>query len=1815
MDFEQFIPPELRKNAKAIVNGIKYAADAMKITDTNQVNQLGKDVIKNIKAGKVMPTLSSIARYTTGMTTLAMDALPGAKFAKIPIKGAMDLGAMIEKGIVKKGVKVPENADEVLSAFDKKKLKKDQLRNVKKNRLLNIYMDKTKRKERTLARAEVVKDKELNELINKINLHRAKFGGNFKEMYNNPYSDEIVSKYAEIYNSKNPFKMEHLFSKIGDQNKRLTMKAKRKGLLDENSEEFSVALSSQKDISMMDSQAAKAENFLINFKKNNSKATTLEARRATDNYLKDLSKEQRLRIYKLLENEKTLEKLNFSDLNKGTAAKIINDSQITKYLEDFKLNHLPSDFDFVAKILNPKQKKIVSSINKDITDIIGIKVGTVKAPAAAKEILRENLNRMIRYGLRDKGQTVEEVMTLFEKQINNPKFLKKVVPLIAEKVKSQQYIAGLNKTFGVNIDAVNLSHKKAVLKDTNLTFAIQNLFIGSAKKNTAESAIQKKIKNSTDVKEIKKLKDQIKDEGLLDPISPNYPSPDTVSADAGKKIKKGISEAMMGDSTYFKKDGGVIGFDGGGSSDSTEPVEEVEEVSFVDKMKDVLFPSSFDYPYKVTNEPIDRGFIGDIAESTPEQRIAVYDIISLQGLEDKIKGFKNENRIDFKNENISPDAREYLRSRTEYSDQEFFYRQKLSVAQFCSTDSDSPFCKSGGGIFNGPALSVEEVNKNEQEYRQSSKYKILTERYFGTGQYKETSDASKKEIRMMQIKNIPANVADVVLDFYQFLSPPALVAGELKKLDEIKLGEAYEGAELISFLESQGKGFIDENKDGINDLAALYDELDIKFYAEGKEPRDPTTKEKLMATGFSVASVGTLFLRPGYVGRLTELLTRKDIGRWGKAIRVAPRLLGMPTVKEGKEMLRLIGKGAWGALKAPIKIPMKVGKGVGSTTQYVTATVKPGTENIFYVGNKTLPQLGISLPAGELAKRQGYQQIIKNVARILSDMSDDNIVEKEKISEKKYRENISREIRNPQYTEVIKVLYDDALRTQLANPEEDLGEPEDVDVLDLLSKSEKFESIPKWVVEYAKEMADEYIKISGLKTNTIGDTMFFDMMNKEAPEEMSITVPAKEMSMGGDPKEEAEILEESQNVIPAITSQNESIFDDEASYDVAQNIFGKAPGWAVAGVNKIDDLLRPGGTGTRIAQADEVADAATSAGEKINRFYSNIEARLIDPNAPSVYKTEEDLYNFLNSKGISKIEIEDYQIPQLVQSTLQQGIPLTKANLLERIKNAPVRKIESKTFGFRSEKENIDGEFTQGKFPNQYIEKGYLPETYRENVIYIDPKNLPQDINSYAYSTHGFFEDDTLKYVIGWSRSTDRYGIIPGSSNQVLSPEKTKIITDLTKKIERLTKLSETSVDDIISRSGGRLSVDQATKNISQAKKDLNKAKKDLDGANAVIKETSDEPIRVTFADEIQSDIFQKYRDELAIVKKDYETLMAKNINVKSKESLNLAIRDLDLNTRKGDEDILTFYDKHKHIMRPLFRTVDDFAAHVKSLKESNQVFADFAKIRPGTLQPSQLKTVQDAAKKRDEVLEIINESFTDPKTLLKLFPNIPFKNRKAWGETIIKNDLYMAAKRLFIDKDANAAQWYAISPADLVKVRYSSQGLNKGGTNTSLEARALAKETGEELKGVGVEEFYGGPNSTDPSGTHYTSVLEDALRRAAGINNTEFKIIKVSVGDPKSMKRFFEIISPDGEIVHTQKLGRGNNAADALMRATKYAEDLGEGFTVKAVEVPKDFKTVDAYAIKLTPEMLLPSKTHMATGGYVHYDPLVSVEELIGAY
>ena len=134
---------------------------------------------------------------------------------------------------------------------------------------------------------------------------------------------------------------------------------------------------------------------------------------------------------------------------------------------------------------------------------------------------------------------------------------------------------------------------------------------------------------------------------------------------------------------------------------------------------------------------------------------------------------------------------------------------------------------------------------------------------------------------------------------------------------------------------------------------------------------------------------------------------------------------------------------------------------------------------------------------------------------------------------------------------------------------------------------------------------------------------------------------------------------------------------------------------------------------------------------------------------------------------------------------------------------------------------------------------------------------------------------------------------------------------------------------------------------------------------------------------------------------------------------------------------------------------------------------------------------------------------------------------------------------------------------------------------------------------------------------------MEAALRRAANANNSEMKIIKVAVGEPTRKNRVVNVINTEtGNILKEFKVTRtgGDDAQtplnNAMKKAQKFIEDSQyENLDIRAVEIPSGFKTVDAYAIKLTPEMVLPSKTHLATGGYVHNSPLVPMEEVIGTY
>ncbi len=113
----------------------------------------------------------------------------------------------------------------------------------------------------------------------------------------------------------------------------------------------------------------------------------------------------------------------------------------------------------------------------------------------------------------------------------------------------------------------------------------------------------------------------------------------------------------------------------------------------------------------------------------------------------------------------------------------------------------------------------------------------------------------------------------------------------------------------------------------------------------------------------------------------------------------------------------------------------------------------------------------------------------------------------------------------------------------------------------------------------------------------------------------------------------------------------------------------------------------------------------------------------------------------------------------------------------------------------------------------------------------------------------------------------------------------------------------------------------------------------------------------------------------------------------------------------KTDNDVLQFYAKHKTLFRPVFKTEEDFAAYIDDIRKSQAVFKDFAKIKPGEMTPGALAAVRAAGKSRDKVLTMFEEAFTNPETMKKLFPNIPFKDRKVWGDALVKNDLNMAAK------------------------------------------------------------------------------------------------------------------------------------------------------------------------------------------------------------
>jgi hypothetical protein len=634
-------------------------------------------------------------------------------------------------------------------------------------------------------------------------------------------------------------------------------------------------------------------------------------------------------------------------------------------------------------------------------------------------------------------------------------------------------------------------------------------------------------------------------------------------------------------------------------------------------------------------------------------------------------------------------------------------------------------------------------------------------------------------------------------------------------------------------------------------------------------------------------------------------------------------------------------------------------------------------------------------------------------------------------------------------------------------------------------------------------------------------------------------------------------------------------------------LFGKVPLWGVAAIDKakmlkqiftkneiknmdnvtnkvgseadvnatIDDIVDVDITadGTAVGVPKQKKTIIDSPEDAESVFYSGLEARLMDPNTPESFDTVQKFYDFINKKGVGKAEIEDNALLDYIKVAEKNNLNINKADVLKIIRDAPLRKIDNVTYG-----DARYGGTSRAKYDG-YQEQGALPGTYREDVMYLPAKDIPLDPD--ALPPGGAAHDFAEKYVIGWSRLTDRKATLPvektaqGIAEQVdpamirtLKRNQTKLKNQLKgleasayEKIRRAVDGDLTPTDEmnarmitetIDSRMAFLEEIDTPLANqIRQFRSKIQDDSVKLKGMEAT---TKGQQVIVTFADEIQSDVLQnakRFEEKLHKALGDLlDGTPAERRSGISRAGYSDELRDV-------NPEVAEFYIQNKTVFRPLFKSDVEMQQFIKEFQENKKVFEDLA--AAGTRPDKELVTkANEAMAVEKKMLEELQTAISEG-AMKQLYPNVPFKNRSEWGEALVKRDLAKAADLLYRQKIDDAAEWYAISPAKFVKNRYNQQG----GTATPIDQR------NKQMKGIGTEEFYGGPDSVDPKGKHYTSVLEKALKRAAKENNSEFKIIKVD----------------------------------------------GVG---------------DVFAVKITPEMLLPHKTHRKKGGLVYNPEIINIFE-----
>jgi hypothetical protein len=357
-------------------------------------------------------------------------------------------------------------------------------------------------------------------------------------------SDQDLSIFAQMYNTNNPFLMRQIKSQIGEDNF-TNLQRRSKTLIKPESKDFYTNVakttpSSPEAVQLFDISVSRAANLLKRYKELIPDTSGSELRQGTYNFghidtiklfetdevlkaylnapslqartnkkgAQDIIKRRKNKILKVLKQEGVLDELGLGsiDLTSGPPkVSLSDDPRVKKFMleqaQEGNPNLIGSN---MVNILEPDQinyfNQVLQSVRKNIYDrglntvplMRQINKTTDNHATRSTDILRSTFNRYMRFALME-GKSVDQAFDGFKKQVEDPDFLDKAVPIFYNTERLRDKIKFNFSKYGIDFPQVSLSHQERVIDHIDKSFKANNIFTGFRKLNAKEQALQSKI--------------------------------------------------------------------------------------------------------------------------------------------------------------------------------------------------------------------------------------------------------------------------------------------------------------------------------------------------------------------------------------------------------------------------------------------------------------------------------------------------------------------------------------------------------------------------------------------------------------------------------------------------------------------------------------------------------------------------------------------------------------------------------------------------------------------------------------------------------------------------------------------------------------------------------------------------------------------------------------------------------------------------------------------------------------------------------------------------------------------------------------------------------------------------------------------------------------------------------------------------------------------------------------------------------------------------------------------------------------------------